>query len=270
MTKHIVQASMSRLVLALGLSLGLGLAAQPAGASSIYVDSQSVTTTATTSTQTSPTTVETTTVSTTTETLDFNDPTWLNGADRMSSLSFQTVAAGLLKILPHGATADSKLVVGAFGLGVDSCNVGVIVKLCGLDNDVDVYLKNGKLQGEAITFLFEKTVTLKTADIVDGVFGGNTFGISVDGGAVQPVKMGSWGLWSPVGLSLTGTSFTFSVYNPAGLKSFDDFYISGLSFVSTTSTTTVTQVPEPSVFALALAGLAVAGGAARRGRRAAR
>lgn len=264
MTHHTVRGTLLRVGLALSLAFG---ATHMVAASSIYVDSHAVTTASTTSTQTSPTTVETTTVSTTLQSLDFNDPTWLNGADRMGSLSFQTVAAGLLKILPHGATDNSKLVVGALGLGVDSCNVGIVIKLCGLDNDVDVYLKNGKLQGEAVTFLFDKTVTLKTADIVDGVFGGNTFGISVDGGSVQSVLMGSWGLWSPVGLSLTGKSFTFSVYNPAGLKSFDDFYISGLSFTTTSSTTTVTQVPEASSAAMALAGLGVAGFIGGRRRR---
>lgn len=254
MRSHMLRSALLRLGWAVCCGLG-GM--QAAGASSIYVDSTPVTTTTQTSVQTTPTTVTTTTVSTTLETLGFHDPTWLNGADRLANLSFETVAAGTLKILPHGATADSKLVVGSLGLGVDSCNVGIIVKLCGFDNDVDVYLKDGKLQGEAITFLFGKTVTLKSADIADGVFGGNTFGISVDGGPVQAVLMGSWGLWSPIGLSLTGTSFTFSAFNPAGLKTFDDFYISGLSFATSSSTTTVTQVPEPVSMALALGGLAV-------------
>ena len=257
--------SAKRLALGSGTIAALWFGALTPALATSYVDSDAVTTTQVTTVAT-PTKVTTTTTTTTIESLDFRDPTWLNGADRMNNLSFETVSAGTLTITPHGASASSKLVVGSLGLGVDSCNA---LGFCGFDNDVDVFLKNGKFYGESITFTFDKTVTLKSAEIVDGIFGGNTFGISVDGGAVTGVHMGSWGLWAPTGLMLTGKSFTFSAFNPAGLKTFDDFYIDGLVFKTVTSTSVVTTIPEPQSLALALAGVAVVGGTARM-RRAAR
>lgn len=223
-----------------------------------------------------------TTTTKTTQTLVFKDPNVWNGSDEVSSLSFNTKSAGKLTVTANGENGNSatqsktKLVVasnllGTIGLGVDSCNrnfLGIEVNSggqCGYDKDVDAFkIGNGLFGpwgGESITFSFDKTVTLESAIIADAFLGSNTFAVSVDGSStLQSFKMGALGIWRQTDLSklLSGKTFTFFAYDPKGMKWYDDFYITGLTF-STTST-----VPEPQSLALVLAGLAVVGGLSRR------
>lgn len=238
----------------------------------------------------------TTTTTTVTEAVKFVDPTLalFKSSDEVSQLSMKTKGAGMLTVTANGENGNSattnktKLTVastifGTIGLGVDSCNrniLGMEVKsggTCGQDFDIDAFNKGGKLFAESITMAFSgpNAVSLDSVKVADGPFGGNAFAVAVDGDLthLHTFKMGSLFLWRTVGgIGLSGHSFTFLAYDPMGCKTFDNFYVAGLTFHTSdviTNPGIPGGVPEPESLALLVAGLTVVGGLrARRAKQA--
>lgn len=101
---------------------------------------------------------------------------------------------------------------------------------------------------ETITFSFSQAVNLSYWDMDDlNLAGSNQFGLRVDGGANKSYSLDSHGPAS----TLTGQTFTFAYKG-------DAYFIDTLKFSS------VSPVPEPAAWALAVAGMGVVAGLQRR------
>ena len=81
---------------------------------------------------------------------------------------------------------------------------------------------------------------------------GNTFGLSIDGGAMQTLSLANFP-WYGAGSTLVGNNFAFSYKN-------EDYYLGAIKVAA------VPAVPEPQTYALMLAGLGAVGFMARRRR----
>lgn len=131
------------------------------------------------------------------------------------------------------------------GLGVVSRSAGGAVSGAGEIN-----------RGDVLTLAFANTVRLAGLNFLYSPYGGSdmnggaeTFGLAVDGGAMQQHTLQS-SLWWGDSSSLVGNRFTFSYVDK-------DYYLGAIEIAAAT-------VPEPQSLGLLLLGLAAIGGVMRR------